>query len=688
MKVVVDWLNGRVAGHNLAGDAVTADWHNGKSGMIGKSYDGTLANGVAATGVEGLSTIVPIDAISDWYRYSRTNGIRHNTNYPSGLANTVTNPDRRALCAPTRETMNAVDGDETGDVNSFWDERNYLTNVDKVKASVFAVHGLNDDNVRMSQFGDYWAALSANDVPRKVWLPRLGHIDPFDFRRDVWVDTLHGWFDYWLHGVPNGIMNEPQATVEQDPNVYLDEASWPAPGTEPVELHLSGATQGAAGSLGLQPVDGATSLQFTGGTNSPNETSLITDPEGQQGNRLVLLSQPLTQDLRISGTPIVQLDAALSQDQSNLAALLVDYSAATRTPRSPGDGVQNLTTRTCVGQALGIDDGCYLEVERRSADTPFWRLSRGVLDSSNRETLVDGQATPVVPNQEYAFDWKMEPYDHVFKAGTRIGVVLTTNLSGYTAGSPSATVTLNAATSSIVLPVVGGVAAAAAAGGLGVPDPVTLSFELGGHGTPVDAQTVAYGTAAEAPAAPTDEELFFAGWFADAELTTAFDFTAALTTDATAYAKWETLTDRIAELEIEASTTEADQGDTVTVEVTGFDAAGDSLGDVTDLVTITSSVSTDVIEGNAITFVDASPHVITAAANGVSASVTIEVTAAAVVPPVTGGDPVTGEPAGGLATTGVSPIVFTLGGLALMALLAGAVILVVRRNRAAGGAIS
>ena len=39
--------------------------------MIGKSYDGTLANGVAATGVDGLTTIVPISAISDWYDYSR-----------------------------------------------------------------------------------------------------------------------------------------------------------------------------------------------------------------------------------------------------------------------------------------------------------------------------------------------------------------------------------------------------------------------------------------------------------------------------------------------------------------------------------------------------------------------------------------------------------------------------------------
>ena len=50
--------------------------------MIGKSYDGTLANGVAATGVAGLKTIVPISAISDWYRYSRQSGIRFNTDYP------------------------------------------------------------------------------------------------------------------------------------------------------------------------------------------------------------------------------------------------------------------------------------------------------------------------------------------------------------------------------------------------------------------------------------------------------------------------------------------------------------------------------------------------------------------------------------------------------------------------------
>src|SRR3954453_11636 len=95
-KSVVDWLNGRVKAYALkAGTSTTpdltkevvADWHNGSSGMIGKSYDGTLSNGVAATGVAGLKTIVPISAISAWYNYSRTGGVRHNTNYPGGSLN-------------------------------------------------------------------------------------------------------------------------------------------------------------------------------------------------------------------------------------------------------------------------------------------------------------------------------------------------------------------------------------------------------------------------------------------------------------------------------------------------------------------------------------------------------------------------------------------------------------------------
>src|SRR3954470_14330311 len=168
-KAVIDWLRGRTPGYDKNGTAVTASWNNGKNAMIGKSYDGTFANGVASTGVEGLTTIVPISAISDWYDYSRMGGIRFNTHSPTSLSNSITSnqsaatlgvvpPSNNARCGgpstsnPTPGSpfaaMNAADGDSDGDVNQFWQDRNYNLNVGNVHASVFASHGLNDDNVR------------------------------------------------------------------------------------------------------------------------------------------------------------------------------------------------------------------------------------------------------------------------------------------------------------------------------------------------------------------------------------------------------------------------------------------------------------------------------------------------------------------------------------------------------------
>ncbi|MCS5720342.1 CocE/NonD family hydrolase [Herbiconiux sp. CPCC 205763] len=697
MKVVIDWLQGRAAGHDAAGDPVTAAWHNGKAGMIGKSYDGTLANGVAATGVEGLTTIVPISAISNWYGYSRTGGIRHNTDYPSGLSNSITNPDRRDLCAPTRDEMSLVDGDETGDINAFWAERDYRTTTDKITASVFAVHGLNDDNVRMSQLGAYWTALGENDVPRKIWLSRLGHVDPFDYDRAEWVSTLHHWFDYWLQGIDNGIMTEPMATVESmQPGVMEDYATWPVPGSEDVGIHLAATPAGAAGTLQLATPTGPDELTFTGPANAPRENDLIAEPEGSQDARLTFLSQPLTSELRISGTASVELTAALSTDQSNLATMLVDYGTATVIPRSPGDGVADLDTSSCWGGESASDDACYGEVERRSADVEQFRVTRGVLDSSNRESLIDGQATPVVPGQDYAFSWPLEPYDHVFPVGHRIGVVVTTNLSGFVAGTPNATVNLDTAVSTIVLPIVGGAQAAVASGALGVPDASTVSFDLGGHGGAIEPQTIPYGQTATAPVDPTAEGYVFQGWFADAEHAVPFDFAAPVMSDTAVYASWMTVADAIRSLELEVSTTSVQQGGSVVVTATGFDADGGALGDVTEAVTFTSSVATDVIDGNTITFPHASPHVITATVRDVTASVTVEVIPAPVAPPTTDPGPGSGSGSGngtgtgsgaatsntgGLAATGAQLIIPLSVVLALLVVGAGALLAARRRRR-------
>ena len=70
----------------------------------------------AVTGVKGLTTVVPISPPTEYYDYVRSNGVvTRGNNYPSYLANAVTNPDRRAYCAPVRDDLAANDGDEHGD---------------------------------------------------------------------------------------------------------------------------------------------------------------------------------------------------------------------------------------------------------------------------------------------------------------------------------------------------------------------------------------------------------------------------------------------------------------------------------------------------------------------------------------------------------------------------------------------
>lgn len=481
MKSVIDWLNGRVAGYDKDGNAVSAGWHNGSSAMIGKSYDGTLANGVAATGVEGLKTIVPITAISDWYFYSRMGGIRFNTNYPSTLANLVTNVDRRTTCLPSRNTMNDEDGDEHGDRNVFWDARNFLPGVGNVRASVFAIQGLQDDNVTMNHLGYWWDELKANDVPRKLWLLRGGHVDPFDSRRAVYVDTLHRWFDHWLLGIDNGIMDEPAVDIEDSRDTWNTYADWPVPGTSETDVYLRGtATAADAGALGLSSGGDADSVSFTSTTAS--ETTYMNSPTGSQANRRVFLSPPLEQDLRISGTPRVDIQASLSTTQSNLGALIVDYGSGTQVTRANA-GVQHDTSvpKTCWGQsstrtdssgAVIDHDACYWEVTKPTVNVTQWRVARGVLDSSNRESLDAAAASPVIPGEMTSFRWPLQPDDYVFKAGHQIGVVVVGNYSGLGVASPTGVgITLDARVSKLTLPIVGGYPAARASGAF-APDTV------------------------------------------------------------------------------------------------------------------------------------------------------------------------------------------------------------------------
>ena len=114
-------------------------------------------------------------------------------------------------------------------------------------ASVFLTHGMQDTNVWTTNFGRWYALLKKDHVVTKVWLSRLGHTDPFDYRRALWVDTLHRWFDSQLMGIKNGILSEPRVDVEESPGKWVTSNTWPVSDNNQVmTFHADGSlTTGA-----------------------------------------------------------------------------------------------------------------------------------------------------------------------------------------------------------------------------------------------------------------------------------------------------------------------------------------------------------------------------------------------------------------------------------------------------------
>jgi X-Pro dipeptidyl-peptidase len=91
---------------------------------------------------------------------------------------------------------------------------------------------------------------------------------------------------------------------------------------------------------------------------------------------------------------------------------------------------------------------------------------KGLLDSSNRDSLFSGLAMPATIGQTYEFRWPLLPNDFTFPAGHQIGVILGANFSGYGSvnGTTATAITVDTKLSRIILPVVGGRASARRSG--------------------------------------------------------------------------------------------------------------------------------------------------------------------------------------------------------------------------------
>ncbi|WP_086559221.1 Xaa-Pro dipeptidyl-peptidase [Streptomyces africanus] len=460
-KAVVDWLGGRAKAYTTRSGTTRAKaaWSNGRTGMIGKSWDGTIANGVAATGVEGLKTIVPISAISSWYDYYFQQGAPLYDSGPEWLSDYVDSPDARAKCAAVQQKL--VDGaPRTGDWTPLWTERDYVRAARKVKASVFLVHGMQDLNVRMKHVGQWWDALAKNGVERKIWLSQTGHVDPFDFRRGAWVETLHRWFDHELMGYDNGIDREPMADIERAPDQWTTSSTWPPSGTRAATLRPGRGIQAGVGTLGLHRGRGTETF-----TDDPklSETDWAARIDKSTPEKAGFVTRPLGRDLRLSGSSEVTVTATPSTPTAHLSAVLVDIGpAAIRDYADAGEGITTLTDRTCWGASTAGDSACFKETKAKTADVDYTVVSRGWADLGNHASDLTG--AQLTPGKRYTITLDLAATDHVVPKGHRLALIVAgtdKDLIDPPADKPR--LTLDLSRTSARVPVVGGATAFARA---------------------------------------------------------------------------------------------------------------------------------------------------------------------------------------------------------------------------------
>lgn len=412
---VIEWLAGnRHAYSSLTGDQkVSASWCNGKVAMTGKSYLGTLAIAAAVTGVEGLQTIIPEAAISNWYDYYRENGVlssalgwqgddadklteycfsrRFDSELDQGVA---------ALFADFLEKMRHEQDRETGNYNQFWHERNYLNDVSHLTASVFLIHGLNDWNVKPKQFASFWEKIQGR-VKSKLLLHQGAHsyinrLASLDF-----YHHLNLWLSEELLGQRQ--LKTPKVMVQSnlDQNQWQPSENWPLARTLTDYCFSELAvTTGSSAFVDNSVYSGVKESQLT---DEEWQTSFVKAPRSDQ---LRLLVTGL-ESVRLSGTTELILELALDQPTAIISGMLVDYGPANRYTQELGMS------------PLDSDKQHFIKEEKAST---YKIITRGHLNAQNR--LGNQQKVAVVRGQFYTYRLMLHPTDYTLLAGHQLGVII------------------------------------------------------------------------------------------------------------------------------------------------------------------------------------------------------------------------------------------------------------------------
>ena len=419
-KNVIDWLNGRCRAFtdHTRQREIKATWSNGKVATTGISYLGTMSNGLATTGVDGLEVIIAEAGISSWYNYYRENGLvtspggypgedfeslteltysrnlragdylRHNDAYQQSLEQQRKDLDR-----------------QTGDYNQFWHDRNYLLHADKVKAEVVFTHGSQDWNVKPLHVYNMFRALPAH-IKKHLFFHNGAHV------------YMNNWQSIDFREAMNALLSKKllghASDFELPPVIWQDNSqaqNWLTledfGGQEHYShFHLGKGTQEIQNQYSEEDYN-----RFA--KNYQSFKNELFDGKVNQ----ITLDWTLEKDLFLNGASQLNLRLKSSTDKGLLSAQLLDFGPAKR-----------LTPIPTPIEPRVMDNGRYYMldnlVELPHTETPHRVITKGFLNLQNRTNLLTVEE--VTPDQWLEFSFELQPTIYKMKKGDQLRLVLYT----------------------------------------------------------------------------------------------------------------------------------------------------------------------------------------------------------------------------------------------------------------------
>lgn len=389
-------------------------WCDGNVGMMGISWGGFNSLHIAARRPPALKAIISASATDDLYvdNMHYMGGCLLSDNLSEATVMFAYNslpPDPAIVGDRWRQMWRQrLEGSglwvekwlEHQHRDHYWKRASVNEDYGAVTCPVFAVGGWADGYTNA-----IFRLLENLDVPRKGLIGPWGHKYPHLGVPGPAIGFLQEtvrWFDHWLKGIDNGIMDEPMLRAwmqdsvppnpayEQRPGRWVGEPSWPSPHTVDhrytLTRHGLAAQRDDAAAEQLSVCSPLSAGLSAGKWASYAATpDLPTDQRDGDGGALVFDTEPLAEPVEVLGLPRLDLEIAADKPVAMVAARLSDVAPN--------------------GEAT--------------------RVTYGLLNLTHRDGSADPQ--PLTPGQRYRVRVKLNGMAQVFPAGHRLRLSLSSS---------------------------------------------------------------------------------------------------------------------------------------------------------------------------------------------------------------------------------------------------------------------